>query len=692
MPSPSPRTSTPPSPTSDAPAPPAPRSLCVVGAGPRTLVLLQRLGAHVAASPGEHPGLDVHVVDPHDSGAGRVWREAQDPLLWMNSRACDITVLPDDSVTGLTGPVGPGPSLAGWIAENRADLVRDAAAAGDDLLREEVLRSEPGSFVSRRLASRYLAAAWRRTLDGLPPGLRVHRHARTVVDVVDAVDDVDDVDAGPGGGDGDGRQLVHLDGTGEPLAVDVVLLVQGHLDVHPGPRERRAATFARAHGLAHVPPGYTSDQDLDVLVPGSDVVVVGMGLAFVDLVVRLTEGRGGRFEERPDGSLEYRPSGREPRLHAGSRRGVPYRSKIGYPSPTDLGLPRYCTASAVEARHGTGPLDLRADLWPLVVKELAGAHYRELFRTHRERTALAPAEFDARFSRSPWGSAEIDELIARAVPDPADRFDVTALDRPLDGWWGTSGDEVHERVLRHLEADRERRTDPRHSPDAAVVTALLSTYVVVAGLHAAGRLNARSTALDLDGWWHGFFSYVASGPPPQRLRQLSALARAGVLRFLGADVRVRPDADEGVFVASSASGPHEVRARGLVEARLPVADLERTSDVLLTRLRGRGEVRAHELLDGEARLSNGRLVVDGRGRLVRADGSVHPRRFATGAWVSGEAGAPAFARPGADAEVFRRADRLAADVLRAGRPAPPAPRAGTTPAAARRELPRGRGR
>ena len=165
------------------------------------------------------------------------------------------------------------------------------------------------------------------------------------------------------------------------------------------------------------------------------------------------------------------------------------------------------------------------------------------------------------------------------------------------------GDEPH-----GLGDDRERRADPRHSPDAAALAALLSAYVVTIGLHAAGRLNARSVSVDLDGWWHGFFSYVASGPPPHRLRQVAALARAGVLRFLGADVHVEPDVDAGVFVATSASGPHQVRARGLVEARLPVPDLEWTSDVLLTRLRERGDVRAHRVLDGEARLSNGRLV------------------------------------------------------------------------------------
>ncbi|PRY11053.1 FAD/NAD(P)-binding protein [Kineococcus rhizosphaerae] len=641
------------------PSPSPSRSLGVVGAGPRTLVLLQRLGAqHAAADDGSV--LDVHVVDPYDSGAGRVWRQAQDPLLWMNSRAADISVLPDESVTGLAEPVLRGPSLAGWVHENRADLVHDAAAAGDDLLREEVLRHEPGSFTSRRLASGYFADAWARTLAGLPAGVRVHRHARTVLDLTDDPRD--------------GRQVLHLAGQEETLTVDAVLLVQGHLDVRPGPRERRIATFARTHGLAYVRPGYTGDQDLDVLRPGSDVVVVGMGLAFVDLVVRLTEGRGGRFTERPDGSLDYHPSGREPRLHVGSRRGVPYRSKIGYETPKDLGLPRHYSAQTVADLHGDAPLDLRADLWPLIVKELAGAHYRELFRSHPGRTALAAAEFDARFSRAAWGSAEVDDLVERSVPDPADRFDAAELDRPLDGWWGTSGDEVHERVLQHLEDDRTRRADARHSPDAAVVAALLSAYVVTAGLHAAGRLNARSSALDVDGWWHGFFSYVASGPPPQRLRQLSALARAGLLRFLGAGLNVVADPGAGSFTASSDSGPHEVRAQGLVEARLPVPDLERTSDVLLTRLRERGDVRAHQVLDGETRLSNGRLVVDGRGRLVRDDGSPHPRRFATGAWVSGEGAAAAFARPGTNAELFRRADRLAADLLRAGTSAPPTPR------------------
>ncbi len=80
-------------------------TLLVVGAGPRTLGVLDRLSAHASASGAE---VDVHVVDPHPAGAGRIWRADQHPLLWMNSRAADVTVLPDAS-SRLEGPVRTGP-------------------------------------------------------------------------------------------------------------------------------------------------------------------------------------------------------------------------------------------------------------------------------------------------------------------------------------------------------------------------------------------------------------------------------------------------------------------------------------------------------------------------------------------------------------------------------------------------------
>ena len=632
--------------------------LCLVGAGPRALGVLDRLGAHAA---GLGRPLVVHVVDPHPPGSGRVWRPGQHHLLWANSRAADVTVLPDDSST-LTAPVRTGPSLHAWVQAHRAELVAQLRAAGEEGLAAEAGALGAGSFPSRALTGRYLVAAWRHVLAGLPAGVRVRVHADRVVDLADD---------GRTGGPGPGRQRVRLAG-GAVLEVDAVLMAQGHPDVLPGPRERELAAFADRHGLGYVAPAYTGDlglqDDLVAVRPGEDVVVAGMGLAFVDLVVLLTEGRGGRYEQGPGGELVYRPSGAEPVLHVGSRRGVPYRSKITYELARRPALPRFCTVAAAEelaARRG-GPLRLRRDVWPLIAKELAGAHYGELFAGHPQRTRVPAQEFDARFAAAPWGSAELDALVQEAVPDPTDRLDLARLDRPLAGWSSPTARGVHERVRAHVAADVARRGDPAHSADAAVFSALLSCYGVVAALAARGLLDARSTALEVDGWWHGFFSCVASGPPPQRLRQLLALADAGVVRFLGGDLRVQPDEAAQAWTAVGGNGPVHLAARVLIDARLPSPSVRGAADPLLRSLSARGEAVEREFHDeGGEVFSGGRLAVDEDGRVQRADGSAHPRRFAAGPWVAGGGWAPAFPRPGLDAGFFRLNDALAASLLAA---------------------------
>ena len=88
-------------------------TIAVVGAGPTAIGLLERL---VASAPeyGDDGRLQVHLVDPHPPGGGRVWRAAQSSLLWANSLAADVTVLPDASVT-VDGPVGEGTTLWQWV-------------------------------------------------------------------------------------------------------------------------------------------------------------------------------------------------------------------------------------------------------------------------------------------------------------------------------------------------------------------------------------------------------------------------------------------------------------------------------------------------------------------------------------------------------------------------------------------------
>ncbi|QNP73567.1 FAD/NAD(P)-binding protein [Streptomyces roseirectus] len=588
-------------------------SLVIVGAGPRGVGLIERIAAN-APELYDGSGLDIHLVDPHPPGGGRIWRAAQSPLLWMNSHAEDVTMFTDETVT-MEGPVREGPTLHEW-----------AGIGGR-------------TFADRQLQGEYLGWFYERAVAALPAGVRVRHHARRAVRVVGAREGRQEVWLERGSPARDGGSSAGVAGVGggyEVLHADVVVLALGHLDAELDDEQRALAAYAGRHGLVHLPPDFTADSDLSALVAGEPVLVRGFGLAFVDLMVLLTEGRGGRYE----GEV-YVPSGREPVLYVGSRRGVPYRSKIGYdlvgerpPLPRFLGPGEIDRLLALE-----GGFDYRRDVWPLIEKELGFAHYHRLFAAHPERTSMDWADFEEKYAAG--GGADLRALVAEAVPDPRDRLDLAALDRPLAGERYGSAEEFQEGLRGHIEADLTRRHDDAHSVDLAVFLGLLSVY---------GQLIRLGGGVASS--WHGFFSYLASGPPGPRLRQMLALSRAGVLRFVGADMEVR--AEDGVFRASSPTVPGAVvEARALVEARLPEASVRRALDPLL---RGLAEEGAGETGEGLLR------VEPGTGRVLDADGRAHPRRFALGPYTDGRTPG-AFTRPRTGGPAFRQNDATARAVL-----------------------------
>ncbi|MFI2239710.1 FAD/NAD(P)-binding protein [Streptomyces chrestomyceticus] len=607
-------------PPSRVPARPA---VVLVGAGPRGTGLIERIAANAPELYGDAP-LDLHLVDPYPPGGGRVWRRDQSPLLWMNSTAEDVTMFTDTSVE-LRGPVRPGPSLAEWAARVRAG---ELSAPGE--LADAVRELGPQGFAGRQVQSAYLEWVYEQAVAALPPGVVVHEHRCRAVRVT-----------GPRGG----PQQVWLEGDPTPLAADLVVLALGHLDGRPPPEQRDLAAFAARHHLAYLPSDFTADAGLDALAPGEPVLVRGFGLAFVDLMVLLTEGRGGAYEAGPDGEPVYRPSGKEPVLYVGSRRGVPYHSKIGYTYRGERPpLPRFFGPAQVdELLARPGGYDFRRDVWPLIAKELGHAHYHRLFTAHPERVRAGRAAFEEQYAAAEPLGPDLRALVAAAVPDPADHLDLDALDRPLEGVRFPGADAFQDGLRGYIEADLARRHDPAHSPDLAVFLALLSVYGQLVRLGDHGP------------WWHGFFSHLASGPPGPRLRQLLALSRAGVVRFLGAGTTVTADPERGVFSATSDSVPGmRVEARALVEARLPQPTVTDTKDALLRGLYD----------DGAAATGGGLLAVDpGDGRVLDRDGQPHPRRFALGPHTDARASG-AFARPRTNAPAFRQNDATARALLR----------------------------
>lgn len=643
-----------------------PATVVFVGGGPRTVGLLERF----AASAGELLGgrdVHLHVVDPYPVGGGRIWRREQSRLLWMNSMTSDVTIFTDESVE-CEGPIAPGPDLAAWVAGEGAVLLEKAGLEPPG----------PMDFPPRLVQAEYLAWVWERVVRDLPATVSTHRE-RAVELTAD--------------------QRVILS-SGTELTADAVVLALGYLDRLPTASESAWAAQAADAGLAYVPPGYTADVDLDGLWPNAPVIVRGFGQAFVDLMVLLTEGRGGWYEEC-DGRLTYRPSGHEPILYVGSRRGVPYHAKLGYTVAGTKPVPtRYLTAEAL----GEGVLDFERDVQPLIEKELAYAHYRQLFTAHPQRARGSWEEFAAALDAwmpepaggpAPGGGAgngggpgtgggarrgrsagrgggrargvltdaEFGVVVAGAVPEPADRFVRHEVDRPLAGRFFADRERFERHLVALVEGDLLRRADPEYSQDLAVFNALLSIYSVLSRAITDGQLSDEDRVRKVEREWHGFFSFVASGPPPQRLEELLALHRAGIVRFAGPDLEVAIDNDR--FVARSPGVAGEIEARAFVEARLPRPDVLATPDPLLRGLLDSGALAADELFaaDGTS-LGGGQLKADSRSRAVRADGSVHQTLFLLGPSVSGSAGSSGFSRPHFNGPGFRQNDAVARDLLK----------------------------
>ncbi|NLU73974.1 FAD/NAD(P)-binding protein [Streptomyces sp. HNM0575] len=626
--------------------------VCVIGAGPRGLSVLERLCANERHER-RCASLTVHVVDPEAPGAGAVWRTGQSRCLLANTVASQITVYTDDSVR-MAGPVEPGPSLHEW-AQGVA-LLGSPADCGEDVL-AEARELGPDSYPTRALYGHYLRDAFRRVVSGAPGHIRIRVHRSRAVAMADT-------HGVPGGAQG-----VRLENRTRLDSLDAVVLAQGHLPARLTPHGERTASLARIHHLDYLPPGSPAETDLSGIEPGSPVLIRGLGLNFFDYMALLTTGRGGVFA-RDGGRPVYRPSGDEPRLHAFSRRGVPHHARgenekgaSGRHRPRLL-TPEFLDELRRRGRAG-GHVRFGTDLWPFIAREVESVYYGTLLAS-RGRRAEQDA-FTERYLplRDPAARARL--LDAHGIA-PADRWDWDRVARPCAREEFGDREDFRTWLLEYLARDvREARAGNVGGPLKAALDVLrdLRNEIRLAVDH--GGLDGDSHRDELDGWYTPLNAFLSIGPPASRIEEMIALIEAGVLELTGPGTRVHIDTAAPGFVADSplAPGP-PVRSTVLLEARLPEPDLRRTADPLLLHLLRTEQCTAYRIPDahGGSHETGGLAVTERPYRLLDARGDSHPRRFAYGVptesvhWVTA-----AGIRPGVDSVTLGDSDAIARALL-----------------------------
>ena len=654
--------------------------VAVVGGGPRGASAVERLLANAAqrADAGSPlPGLEITVYDPFEPGPGRVWRTGQPRLFLMNTQAFYPTLIPSEP--GLAPPLAGG-SFDEWRAAERAAVEAGRSGLAPEE-QAELLVLESRDFPPRALYGRYLSRTWQAVTAAAPAGTTDRHVAQEVVRVGRTP-----------------RGFALTLASGRAREADAVVLALGHVPAQLGREQRILADAAARLGLHYFPPAAPADVDWDALPEGETVLVRGMGLNFFDVLVELTQGRGGRFADAGAGRLAYVPSGREPRIIAASRRGVPYRGKAdlgAYYAPS-IQLRWFTRAAALAPRRAGIEPSFDQDLWPLLHRDALWAYYSTLVRV--EPDSVDPGFLDKLAAALAVEGPSWERSASQAVHDgvaPARRLDLRALAAPLAGWHARDRAELDARVLTHLDEDAAGSARGEDDPVKMAIAALHRGRAVLKEAVADGGITEESWAAGLRGWFEGLVEGLASGPPSLRIRQLAALMRAGIVGTVGPEPRfgVERYGQAGPsFTAASpwVRGPG-VRARYLVEALAPANRVAQADSPLLSGLLADGLVRPRFLAgaDGAPQPASGLDVTAPPYRALDVNGQPVEGLYVLGLQLSavqwGTAiaaqahpyGEPGEAHDGAPypsaQRTLRDADAIARDILRRARPTRPTP-------------------
>ncbi|MGW6454809.1 FAD/NAD(P)-binding protein [Streptomyces sp. NPDC055078] len=633
-------------------------TLAVIGTGPRGISVLERLAVRLEAG-GAGP-VTIHAIDAHEVGAGRVWRTDQSGWYTMNTVVGQVTMYSGGRDGGPARP-GAGPSLGEWLAAH--------ARPGEPA-------PGPDDYAPRAVYGRYLRSVHRSIARNLPPRTELTSVTARVTALTPA----------PGGG-----YRLTLDRPPHTLYADRVLLATGHPRNEPDDAERALRDFSRRHPGARWLSGDSAAElesellDETRVAPGTRVGIRGLGLSFYDVLLTLTVGRGGRFVRDPDGALRYLPSGREPRIVAGSRGGLPIPARgRNEKSPTHRHRALFLTPAALSAARarraaatGDDRLDFAEDVLPPLLSEL-----EQIYRTAQVRARSGrrrAARFARRHAAALREGRDTTALLAREGLGRVPGLDLAALARPFAGEDFASPGAFRDRLLRVMEEDlAEAALGNVNGPLKAALDALRDLRSTVREAVDHGGLLPESHRDAFKGRFLPLNSLLSAGPPAERSEQLMALIRQGFVEIAGPEAVFAPDPASGRFLVSSPRVRGSARTVSvLVDARIPPPDLRRDSAPVVRRLLSDGLAREFTAVgpDGQPYPTGGLDVTPECGQVVDARGEPSPGLYALGIptehtrWFT-QVGS---GRPGEGTRFHQDADAVAAAMLRGADPRP-APR------------------
>lgn len=609
-------------------------SLVLVGAGPRGTSVVERLANLALNLPEQGTVLKVTVFDPFPPGSGHVWSPKQSQNFLMNTPSSFPTVAPERE------GAEPGLSFRQFV-----ELRGDGRKLTDEHAKL-IERIEPGTYPSRAIYGEYLEHVYDRSASILAAHENFSiQHVAAEVVAVRPVGNAYQIDFSSALDSAETRQL----------DADAVVLALGHQPAELNPWQKQLEEAAAQAGTTYMPPNVPADLDYSRFKEGQPALIRGLGLNFFDGMAELTAGRGGIFREsstEPGHRLEYIASGREPALIVASRRGTPYWGKpvVDQFIPDEIEL-RYFDApeligrlAEARASNPAASLVFSRHIWPQLHRDILFAYYSSCARVHGAPDGFGEREFVERLEailsaeHHEGSQVWLGELRKFIEQFPQLQWlDVPKLAKPFEEV-GFSSDEQYQQSVRDYLVDNARHsTGGLDDPLSCAIMTMNAGRMLIKELIASGVIDEQSRIEEIQAHFEPLVEGLSSGPPLERIEQLLALSRAGIVTFVGPDPEFGFDEVSEQFTASSPWVDAEVHtARTMCEAMMPSNRVLQNSSPLIKQLLGDHVARVHtwKNAEGESLPGSGFDVVGEPYRLVNSEGLAHRGLFVLGLQLS----------------------------------------------------------
>lgn len=605
--------------------------VAVIGGGPRGMAVIERLISRIKDENSRKP---IHITwyDDNGFGSGKAWSPYQCHLLLMNTVTAQLSAFPDESAK-LSGQYTAGPTFYQWL---KSSYAREFLAS-DPVLLAEASSATEDTYSSRALYGTYLQWSVNQLLKESREYCPIKLVARRAVSLEKKE-----------------NSLLIRDSLGGAVEAKSVVLSLGHTPQALSGTEKRLSKKAEDSTVTYLPRGDASIQRAAKLPAKESIILRGMGLTFFDYMTLLTEGRGGHFRECAHGK-HYVPSGKEPHIIACSRKGAPHHARgRNQKRPDERWVPRILTEEyAATLSNAT----FSTDVWPKIAQEVELAFTISLLEannTDYDEESLVSLGKQGGRSLIEWrGSQGYTETL-----DWSELFQTKWTNSP-----GEKLRDYQDTVASKIENDiAEAEKGNKSGPLKAALDVLRDIRNEVRECVQYGRITGDSFKEELLARYTPTNAFLSIGPPIQRLEQMRALIKAGILTVLPADPIISIDESSGKVDYFNPSMPHEKgEATALVEARLPTSSIQNTADPLIVSAASLGLIRPHYFKN--TRCVSGAIDVDPHSFRVQSDNGKRVSLYVYGIPLEGlQWGTTATIRPFANSVIIHDADAIASSI------------------------------